>query len=262
MSRPKHLEASKPNYVQENNQQLYHRGHHHVASQPSHHHASSSLNSILILSLLVDGVGLAMIAGCTILEGFDLWIDFFNEHWEANSSSLGFWLCGRFLQLSGLLLLIIHAASFQMFHEFEQAGMMMLTVGPILNICACSLFDNEESDPYHLYNKQWLASESLELIGISVLDVSMIDDLAEIWVLVAEVAGFIILQAAAVIEFEFIATKWLPYSVIMRADMIHMSDCFGLGMLTVVSFLQYHMKTSKASAHSSTSHHRAQDHKD
>lgn len=261
MSRQKHLEASKSSYVQEGSPQLHHRGHQHVTAPSNHHHAVSSSSSILMLSLLIDGVGLAMIAGCTILEGFDLWLDFFNEHWETNSSSLGFWLCGRFLQLSGLLLLIVHAASFQIFHEFEQAGMMMLTVGPVLNIIACSLFDNEESDPYHLYNKQWLASESLELIGISVLDLSMIDNLAELWVLVTEVAGFVILQAAAVIEFEFIAAKWLPYSVILRADMIHLSDCFGLAMLTIVSFLQYHMKTSKV-AHSTTSHHRAQDHKD
>ena len=130
------------------------------------HHQHGSGASML-LWMLVDGIGLAIIAACTILEGYELWRDYFNEYAEFNMSSITFWFSGRFCQVVGLMSLIIHAASMQVFHELEWAGMMMLTAGPLLNLCACSLFDSR-ADTFYIYNKQWMTSECLELLGISI----------------------------------------------------------------------------------------------
>lgn len=95
------------------------------------HSKSQQFHPSVIFSLFLDGIGLAIIAGCTILEGIDLWNDFYNEYWEENSSSLGFWFSGRILQVTGIILLILHAASLQLMHEMEVSGMLMLTIGRV-----------------------------------------------------------------------------------------------------------------------------------
>lgn len=102
---------------------------------------------------------------------------------------------------------------------------------------ACSLFNNED-DPHHLFNKQWLANETLELIGILILDISLVD-MSEIFILIAEVVGFLLLAAAAALDFEFSLISFYPRSITLRMDLIHVSDCVGLGMLIIVSFVQY-----------------------
>lgn len=197
----------------------------------------------MLLWMLVDGIGLAIIAACTILEGFELWKDYFNEYLEYNVPSLTFWFSGRFCQVVGLMSLIIHAASMQVFHELEWAGMLMLTAGPLLNICACSIFDSG-TDVSYVFNKQWMTSESLELLGILVLDLSMIEG-PEHLVLSAEITGFAILACAAILDFEYTIGSCIP-SAAIRVDLIHISDCFGLGLLTIVAVGQYHIKLSKS----------------
>ena len=108
-----------------------------------------------------------------------------------NKVSMFFLLGGKTCQVMGLFALISHAISFQLFHSVEWSGMAMLTAGPVLNIIANSLFDSGNDGSY-LYNRQWLSSESLELVGIVILDLSLID-MEEVMVLLAEVIGFFIL---------------------------------------------------------------------
>lgn len=203
---------------------------------------SHSPGASMLLWMLVDGVGLAIITACTILEGFELWTNYFNEYWDFNVPSLTFWFSGRFCQVVGLISLIIHAASMQVFHELEWAGMMMLTAGPILNLCACSIFDSGVDTSY-MFNKQWMTSESLELLGIVILDLSMIEG-PEHLVLSAEVIGFMTLACAAILDFEYTLGQSMPVTTV-RVDLIHVSDCFGLGLLTVVAIGQYHIKLAK-----------------
>lgn len=203
---------------------------------------SHNTGASMLLWMLVDGIGLAIIAACTILEGFELWKDYFNEYLEMNVSSLTFWFSGRFCQIVGLMSLIIHAASMQVFHELEWAGMMMLTAGPLLNMCACSIFDSG-TDPSYMFNKQWMTSESLELLGIFILDLSLIEG-PEHLVLSAEITGFAILACAAILDFEYTMNRSFP-SATIRVDLIHLSDCFGLGLLTIVAIGQYHIKMAK-----------------
>jgi hypothetical protein len=196
----------------------------------------------MLLWMLVDGVGLSLIAACTILEGFELWKDFFNEYLEYNYPAMSFWFSGRICQTMGLVILLLHAASMQGFHELEWAGMAMLTVGPVLNMCACSIFDTG-GDASFIFNKQWMTSESLELLGIFILDLSLVEG-PDLIVLLEEVIGFAILACAAIIDFEYSAGSFLP-STTMRVDLIHISDCLGLFLLTVVAVGQYHIRVAK-----------------
>lgn len=214
-------------------------------STVAHQHNTHNTGASMLLWMLVDGIGLAIIAACTILEGFELWTDYFNEYAEFNYSSLTFWFSGRFCQVVGLMSLIIFAASLQVFHELEWAGMMMLTAGPLLNMCACSIFDSG-GDTSYLFNKQWMTSECLELLGIFVLDLSLIEG-PEHLVLSAEVIGFAILMCAAMIDFDYTVGQYVP-SATIRVDLIHISDCFGLGLLTIVAIAQYHIKLAKHKA--------------
>ena len=206
----------------------------------------------LFLWMLLDGVGLAFIAGCTILEGFDLWKDFFGEHYDTNKASIAFWISGRSCQVIGLMLLIAHAASMMCQPEVERAGMILLTTGPLLNLCASSLFLNASgSDPYFLFNRQWATTELVELVGIVILDLSLIDFSDHLIILSAEVAGFSILACAAIIDFDYSSGARTP-DIGLRIDIVHLSDCVGLGLLTVVAIAQYHIKESKHSSHAHT----------
>lgn len=212
--------------------------HPHTHAHPPHPQSS------MMLWMLLDGVGLGLIAGCTVLEGLDLWGDFFREHYPDNHGSMAFWLAGRSCQVMGLLFLMAHAASFQVLPQVEVSGMMMLTAGPILNICACSLFATSQgSDPYYLFNRQWLLTESIELLGISILDLSLLDA-QHYLILSAEVLGFTVLAMAAMLQFDFTSGVSLP-DVELRLDNIHLFDCLGLLCLTGVAVVQYLIKKNK-----------------
>ena len=227
---------------------------------PYHHHLNST-NTAAGLWMLVDGIGLALITACTILEAFDMWKHYYRAFWISNSLPLTIWFGGKVSQVVGLLFLLLHAASFQIFPEIERFGMFMLTLGPILNIVSCSLFD-PGSDPYYLFNKRWLTSEVLELVGISILDVSLID-MEEKIVLFFEVFGFSILCCAAVLDFEYRAPypfedgdnlSMLP-KVGLRLELVYTNECGGLLLLTLVAIGQYHLKVFKHSQQSQSAHH-------
>ena len=83
---------------------------------------TSSFNSTNLLIWLIDGVGLAIIAACTILEGFDIWKDFFGQNFAFNRVSMTFWFTGKVFQVMGLLFLISYAATFQSFYNLEHIG--------------------------------------------------------------------------------------------------------------------------------------------
>ena len=139
-----------------------------------------------------------------------------------------------------------------MFPAIERFGMLMLTIGPVMNIMSSQSFQLDRDRTY-LFNRQWCSSETLEVIGISVLDVSLID-MEEILVLIAEVTGFLILCCAAILQFEYSDAKYLPI-IYFRLDMVHSSECFGLILLIIVAYGQYQIKVLKhQQQHQSLSH--------
>jgi hypothetical protein len=149
--------------------------------------------------------------------------------------------------------------------------MLFLTIGPILNLICCLSFHITGEHSYS-YNRQWICSESLELIGILILDVSCIH-MEEIYVLTAEITGFIILCCAAGLHFEYpvllnaVANilpndyfyRHLSYlsfipSVTLRMDMIHSSECIGLIMLMIVAYGQFRIKSAQPHHHDPHQH--------
>jgi len=209
--------------------------------------------SALPILWILDGIGLAILTACTLLDAFDIWNDFFIEYVSYNASSMSFWLSGRLCQVMGLLFLIGYAASFQLFHEFEIAGMILLTIGPFLNIAACSLFTSED-DSVFMFNRRWLFAEIMEVLGIVVLDISMIPGWKDVTVLFAEVLGYFVLGIGAVVEVEtFLGGTLFPAQWELRVDPIHVSDCVGLSILVVVTIAQFCIKSSVVTIPSATS---------
>ncbi len=66
-----------------------------------------------------------------------------------------------------------------------------MQIGPVVNMCACCTF--QHGSGHFLFNRRWMSSETLELVGISILDISLVD-MEEYMVLIAEITGFLILS--------------------------------------------------------------------
>lgn len=94
-----------------------------------------------------------------------------------------------------------HASSFQQFAEVERFGMLLLTIGPVLNIVSCFSF-HLLTDPQWFFQSSWLSTEVTELLGIGILDISLID-MDEYYVLTAELIGFTVLCAASMVTYDY-----------------------------------------------------------
>lgn len=90
----------QPNHHQHNTD------HHSDGIHVEKHHTHNSMSTINGLWMLVDGIGLALITAATVLEGYELWIHFFHQYWETNTTSLTLWFLGRTCQIIGLMFLI------------------------------------------------------------------------------------------------------------------------------------------------------------
>ncbi len=213
------------------------------------------------LLMLIDGIGLSLICGCTILEAFKEWNEFHKHYFQFNIVCLSLLVSGRICQVFGLLSLTGYALSLETAPDFEKVGMIMLTIGPILSGIAGAIFDAGGIDDNCLLNKQWILSEMIELFGIILLDLSFLEDyLSYIQVFMVEAAGFFFLALAALLEFNFSPifprrfeslenihkaslenslVKMLGNTHIRTNSAIHLFDCLGLILLTVVSYFQY-----------------------
>lgn len=209
---------------------------HHQQQQPPHSTSHQHSDAQHILTMLIDGVGLAMVAGATLLEGVVLWKAFFHEYWHTHTLSLGFWFLGRFCQVFGLMLLIAFAASFDTLTAVEYAGMTLITIGPVFNTIASVLFD-AKNDPLFLFNKAWRTNEFIEFCGMALLDISYIK-MSDIAVLLTEWSGFCVLICAATMEFEYFPTTPIPRFEV-RYDLVHGGEAAGLMFLMVVAYIQY-----------------------
>jgi hypothetical protein len=225
---------------------------------PHVHTTMNRSNSHAFLIMMMDGIGLCLITGCTLLQGYSEWVKLHRHHYQYNVTSLSFLICGRICQVIGLLLLIGYAFTMEKFADLEKAGMAMLTIGPILTAIASGMFDTGGLDPHALLNKRMVMTELVELVGILFLDLSFVDG-ANFAVFMVEVVGFITLMLAATLEFDFspLVTQdtngFLSNSVLSSYDAViatfqattfkwemnRISDCLGLLLLMVVSYCQY-----------------------
>mmetsp|Transcript_32743 Transcript_32743/g.55207 ORF Transcript_32743/g.55207 Transcript_32743/m.55207 type:complete len:430 (+) Transcript_32743:167-1456(+) len=205
-------------------------------------HSHSRSHSLFGLLMILDGIGLAIVAGATILEGVRYWHDYYHLFWDTQTTCLLFWFGGRTFQVVGLMFLIAFAASFQMFPIIEYIGMFLITAGPVLNIIASYTF-RDPADPDLLFNREWRSNELLELTGMLILDLSYVD-MEEFFVFLTEALGFFTLSLAATAEFDYPNLTSLP-TVEIRFDVVHLSEAIGLWCLTVVAFGLYRVHEHK-----------------
>ena len=225
----------------------------------SHVHTTMNRsNSYAFLIMILDGIGLSIITGCTLLQAFSEWQKLHRHHYQYNVLCLSLLICGRICQILGLLLLIGFAFTMEKFPDLEKGGMGMLTVGPVLTAAASAMFDSGGLDPHALLNKRMVLTELVELTGILFLDLSFADA-PNFLILSIEIAGFITLMLSAMCEFDFspLVTQdsngFLSNSILSHYDaviatfqattfkweLVRVSDCFGLLLLTLVSYCQY-----------------------
>ena len=134
----------------------------------------------------------------------------------------------------------------------------MLTVGPILTATASAMFDTGGLDPHALLNKRMVLTELVELTGILFLDLSFAEA-SNLLIFFIEIAGYMTLILSAICEFDFspLVTQdsngFLSDSVLSKYDtiiatfqattvkweLVRVSDCFGLVLLSLVSYCQY-----------------------
>ena len=200
-------------------------------------------SSIHFLWIVLDGIGLAIIASCTLFDAFHEWRDTFQYHYEHNAHALSLWLLGRILQVGALLTLMFYAATLNSFPSLEWVGMFLLTTGPMMCLSSALLFESDPSLSDH-FCLDWFSSELLELSGIIFLDLSMLDLSSNELELAVEVIGFALLIAAAVLDFTFTVDGATLPLVDFKLDMITISDSFGLLLLTFVGVADYRARVN------------------
>ena len=122
------------------------------------------------------------------------------------------------------------------------------------NIVACILFQHLNLMPIEEVivlssgslssRPSWLATECNELLGILILDVSMID-IGSHNVLIAELLGFVILIIAAMVDYYISPVRWRPI-YILRKDLKSITDATGLVMLSLVSIAHYRARQQRS----------------
>jgi hypothetical protein len=125
--------------------------------------------------------------------------------------------------------------------------MAFLTIGPLLNLFSCSFIKIHNVEGSHIFRRKWMISELLEITGILILDLSLIDT-KEYLVLSAEVIGFAILALASDLNLIYPAHDLSRTPIMtLKTDMISVVDCFGLFLLTLVAIAQYNTKIAQHS---------------
>ena len=188
------------------------------------------------------------------MDCIDMWDDFFNEYYENNFVSMCFWFSSNCMGLMGILMLILHTSTFQIFPELETNAMAFLTVCPLLNMCSCSLFKSHPTTSSFNFNRRWMLSEIWELIGISFINVANSDSFQNkyLHILCLEITGYLFYIMSVIVDFNFSeneasATEEIYYSfpkIEIKTDLIYLTDCFGLFLLVIVSIGNYYINRS------------------
>eukprot|EP01041_Mallomonas_annulata_P004993 gene4993-9982_t len=91
-------------------------------------------SSVYKFWLVIDGIGLAVIFVCVVLEGFQEWDDIYGDQLNGNEEAMIFWISGIIFALFGLLLLLINAASLESLPNFENFGFIVLSMAATLQV--------------------------------------------------------------------------------------------------------------------------------
>ncbi len=100
---------------------------------------------------------------------------------------------------------------------------------------ACCHFS--DGDALQIYNREWMYTEIIELVGMSFLVLSYIPKVHS-HVLALEICAYSGLIAAALVHVTPSVThlSLLPFqSVSLQLDIIHLTDIIGLSIITIVA---------------------------
>lgn len=228
--------------------------------------------------MYLDMVGLAFIALCTAMEGYQEWSQSYLGNFQYNVLPLACWYAGRAAQTFALVMLIFHVHGNNV-GMFEVGGMYLLTISPIINALSAYYFHNI-NDPTRILNKKWIAVEITEFWGIVLLDWSCVPvgEWFEFYILVVEVVGYYVVSLAALLEFDFgvvegqsVISEQTSYIFDMNPSSVAMLrvlpgaetlvnvrfvfsfwrslDAFGLFLLSVVAVETYRMAQQEKREH-------------
>lgn len=184
----------------------------------------------------VDILGLLVYTALAISYSFDAWNEVFSSRLKANILPVLITGVGRLLVIFGLLLLIYNDVDEDTFDGEDFIGMGMLTIGPILNLIACFLFNTEDK----CIKYAWMTDEILEIVGMLFLDLSMLTSrFHRVTIFVLEMVGFVILIGASLLNIEFLENEYLPFRVSITTEVANYWDIFASSLMTVVSCKEY-----------------------
>jgi hypothetical protein len=189
--------------------------------------------------MLIDGIGLSLIAVCTALEGTEDWEAHLHGYVNKNPDTILCWFAGLLVAVGGLILVIINAASLETLPHVEHLGMAMITFAPVINTVGWLALDSSEAT--HNISAMWLNTEFVEFCGMNILNLSYFTkDGTSIMIL--ECSGYFVLSLAALLDISFVTDSFIP-DILIRRDYVHVSDAFGLLLLAVVSVGKHSMES-------------------
>ena len=105
-----------------------------------------------------------MYLGCTVYDGILLYDEEIGYNYkleQTNQSAVLLWFCGRILQVTGLLFLVLHAGNYRNYtynfilvlipfigtlqknKDIEKFGMLLLSIGPLINMASCLFYNTK-----------------------------------------------------------------------------------------------------------------------
>jgi hypothetical protein len=186
--------------------------------------------------MVIDALGLLLIALCTVAEAFEDWDQEFRDHFFHNKVALFFWILGVILATFGLIAIIFNCTAMERLGYLEHVGMFMLTFAPVVNCLGWYYLDTGDL----LDNYTLVATEIMEFIGMNILNYSYwcTTSWSDCFV---EVTGYCVLACAAMFDIFVYPENILHPVISLRTSSVNRMDVLGLIALMVVSIGKYQM---------------------
>jgi hypothetical protein len=189
----------------------------------------------------LDIAGLVLLTVTTILDVLDLEDYCGNKHF-AKPFAARVIVSGVSLQIIGLVVLIYFSFNLQEHPNHEQIGMFLLTLGPLLNLFGKASFKAVGDETFKLLVKSEAAFEIFEIVGMGVLDLSMIRAKGhEFLLLLVELFGLLLLSIKSLTEFEYQAVKQQVPAFQLKFDFMRGSEAMGYLLFVAKALYQYNL---------------------
>jgi hypothetical protein len=191
--------------------------------------------------MIVDSIGLLIIAICTSMEGQEDWHAHLSSFVSQNPDSILCWFAGLCSAVCGLLLVTGNAISLESLPHIEHLGMGMITIAPVINAIG---WISLETGSLNL-GSMWLNTEFVEFCGMNLLNLSYFTK-DSTYILLCECSGYFVLSLAALLDISFTDFSFLPH-ILIRRDYVHVMDAVGLFLLALVSVGKHSIESCSGS---------------